>query len=287
MEVTKKLFLLLLIAISSLCNGQNLEEGALVVLLKEEYANTNFHTVGKANGRETYKFQHPVGKKIFDKYVITKLERTYPGIENYNHPNVKILSRYYTIRGNFKRDRAMISVIEDGGDFFEDVEPLAVDVPLYTTNDFNLEPFSQKHLEMIKAKEAWDITKGDRAVKIAVTDPRGFFFGHPDYVNSNGTNQIFYRSPQAGDQDLGSAHGLQVASCVAIATDNGKGISAIGFNTSLMAFNSGLTQMLSASYDYGAPVVEASWFNSCNFRTSDQLIIDMIYDNGTTIIVGA
>jgi subtilisin family serine protease len=285
--------ILVIILLGTICYGQNLKEGAVIVLIPQEQVTQNMHSVSIINGRATYKFIHPVGRKIFEKHILTKFERTYPGVEKYDHPNSKILSRYYTIEGNFKRDKVMYDIINGGSELFEDVEPVSIEAPLFIPNDYDLQPVTQgphAHLDLVNAKQAWDITKGSRLIKVAVTDPNGFFFGHPDYVNSNGTNQILVKSPLAKDLFFsfpGPAHGLNVASTVAMATDNNLGISAIGYNTGLMAFSSGLNQMLSAAYDYQASIVEASWFNSCTYSPSEQLVIDMIYDKGTVIVVAA
>lgn len=277
---------------SAIAKGQ-IKEGAVNVLLSEGLSQQQIHTTYRENGKTMVSFVHPGAAKIFSKYKITKFERTYPGVERYNHPNAKILSRYYTIEGNFKRDRVMYDILKDAEKTFEDVEPLSDPITNLQPNDYALSGnFYHSHLDHVNAKQAWDITQGSRSIKVAVTDPRGFYFEHPDYVNSNQTNQILYHSTQAIDHSQSTLntpeHGLNVASVVGMATNNGVGISAIGYKTGVMAFFADYNEMLSASYDHGADVVEASWSRTdCSFHSSEQLIINMIHDNGTIIVAAA
>jgi hypothetical protein len=275
----------------TVANAQHIKEGVVNVLIQEKFRNQAVHSSFQVNGKDQINFVHPVGKKIFSKYKITKYERTYPGIEKYHHPHAEILSRYYTIEGNFKRDRIMYDILKEGGELFEDVEQVEASVSSFIPNDYSLVFAGSIHLQQIRAQQAWDLSKGARSISVAVSDPNGFYFGHPDYVNSDGTNQIVYRDAGADDQtsigSSGGAHGLVVASTVAAATNNNVGISALGYNTSLMAFDGTPQAMLSASYDHNAPIVVASWTYSCTYINSHQLIMDMIHDNGTVIIVAA
>jgi|GEM_PF-1855710 len=286
--------ILLLVVLVS-CNlvyaqTETLKEGTVKVLVDAVYAQDALGTTTNVNGRTTVQLNHSRVKKIFGNYSITKFERTYPGIEKYKHRNVEILKRYYTIEGNFKRDRIIRDIIDDGNDFFEDVEPVSNPEPLYIPTDYTLFTAGSEHLDLVRAPAAWDITKGSRSITVAVTDPTGFYYNHPDYLAADGTHQVVYQSPTALAQYSGPsdfAHALKVSGTVAAATDNGVGIAGIGFNTRLMAFYASLSDMLSASLDHGASIVEASWIGGCTYSNSDQLIIDMIHDNGTVIVVAA
>ncbi|HYG01937.1 MAG TPA: S8 family peptidase [Chryseosolibacter sp.] len=271
--------------------AQNLKDGVVNVLINENNSKRKLHSVVRSNGRNVAQFEHSTARKIFDKYTVTKFERTYPGIEKYNHPHSAILSRYYTIEGNFNRDRVMFEILKEGADLFEDVEPLTVDEVSFIPNDYNLQTFSNAHLEQIRGPEAWEITKGSKDIKVAIHDPQGFYFNHPDYFNSDGTHKMVYRDESAFDEYFpingGKSHGLYVATTVAAATDNQEGLSAIGYNTSLMAFNTGGYQMIRSSYDYGADIIVASYTSSCQWFQSEQLMIDMVHDNGTVIVISA
>ncbi|MGC3946369.1 MAG: S8 family serine peptidase [Chryseolinea sp.] len=280
-------FCLLILLESVACFGQ-LKEGVVNVLFSETASKQQLHKVVQENGKQSIEFIHSDVKRLFAGYKVTKFTRTYPGVEKYKHPNAAILSRYYTIEGNFKRDRIMYNILTDGDVTLEDVEPVTEESVALVPNDYSA---YSVHLDQVNAVNAWNITQGSRTVKVAVSDPKGFYFAHPDYVNANGTNQIVYRSPAAIDlsQSTQTAydHGLNVASIVAAATHNGKGISAIGYKTALMAFSADYNELLTASYDQGADVIVMSWSGSCSFASSQQLIMDMIHDNGTVIVVAA
>lgn len=275
-------------------NAQTLEEGVLNILINENIAKQQIHRSSREKGEDRIRFDHPIAEKLFSRYVIKRFERTFPGVEKYGHPHAKILSRYYTIEGNFKRDRLMYEILQSGRELIEDVEPLTEESTLYAPNDYTMQTHS--NLEHIQAKSAWDITKGSRSIIIAVSDPSGFYRAHPDYTNSNGTNQILYASPNAPDVVYHTNypsrdHGLGVASVAAMATDNNVGMSAIGFNSGLKVFggvgNEAINSLVSASYDHGAHVIVRSAISSCYFVSSHQLAMDMIHDNGTVIVSAA
>src|SRR5687767_3468069 len=116
-------------------NCQEIKEGAVIVKLASNQSISNIQTDKIVNGRHTHEFVHPIGQKIFGKYHLTRIERTYPGVEKYNHPNAKILRQYYTIEGNFKRDKVMYEIIKEGQDLFQNVEPVTTESPLFVPND--------------------------------------------------------------------------------------------------------------------------------------------------------
>lgn len=288
MKSTFHFFILFIITMLPLAaRTQSLREGAVNVLISEKFASQQLHTTSRVNGRAEVSFTHPAMEQIFLQNRITKFERTYPGIEKYKHPHTKILSRYYTIEGNFKRDRVIYDILHDGSGLFEDVEPLGEASASFTPNDYSLLTFGDVHLNQVRAPLAWNITKGNRSVVVGVSDPQGFYFSHPDYINSDGSNQIVYIDPSADNQNSAGAHGLIVSSTVAAATNNNEGISALGYNTALMAFGGTPYDMFYASYEKNAPIVVASYTTSCFYFNDHQLLMDMMHDNGTTVIVAA
>ena len=168
--------------------------------------------------------------------------------------------------------------------FFNFVNEIEQPIPLYTPNDFAKEdPFGQEALVIIKAKQAWDITKGNSSIKIAVID-NGFDVNHEDIVN-----QIVYKDGDVSWTGPGNSHGGKVAGVAACETDNNKGISSIGFNSKLMLylFNDPYNKMMAASLN-GAKVINCSFRDPiCSPISYNQDIINMIVDNGTTIVAAA
>lgn len=155
--------------------------------------------------------------------------------------------------------------------YFEIIEPSYVDKMDFTPND-PLASSNQYYLSLIRAYEAWDISKSDTQTVIAIVDSGGDLV-HPDlsgnlYVNpdeiannnldDDGDGYIdnvrgwdfvgadtlnIFNSGFIGDNDpqlkqTGDAgslgHGVWVAGCASAATNNGVGIAGVGYNSKLL-----------------------------------------------------
>ena len=287
MKKLSPIFLALLCVIP--CFSQNkfdVKEGAVVVLLKKGYSMSNIHVPVRLNGLQRFRFTNTEAQRLFDKYSISKIERTYPGIEAFDHPNVEELSRYYTIEGNFFRDRIMYNILTDPGGIFETAEPVTITHASYVPNDYSYSNgIYNDHLDLVNAQDAWTITKGDPSIKIAMTDQEGFFFSHPDYVNANSTNQMAYIHSSALNVVNAKAHGLTTSMAAAEATDNGVGSAGLGFKTRLMAFNDGIGNVVAAAAQ-GAQIINGSWVH-CGAIPSEQAAIDVLHANGKVLVFSA
>lgn len=151
--------------------------------------------------------------------------------------------------------------------------PIFVRMPYYyTPNDPHQQ--LQYYLDLIKVHEAWDITKGNKAIRIAIVDS-GTDWSHPDleanmWINpaefppnnkdSDGNGKIddfrgwdfvgnlssneAYAGLWKEDNDpkplnTNNSHGTHVAGCAAAVTNNGIGIAAIGFNCTFIPIKCG------------------------------------------------
>ena len=126
----------------------------------------------------------------------------------------------------------------------EYVEKVPMDYIHYVPNDtlynmYNGPSNWNWHMDVIQAEQAWNITKGSSNIKVAIVD-NAVWVDHPDladkivlqrdtYYNNNNANP-----PGTGDPFEWS-HGTHCAGLAAAITDNGTGISAIGFNVSIIA----------------------------------------------------
>ena len=148
---------------------------------------------------------------------------------------------------------------------------------LETPDDYTLSVSNPWALELIGAKDAWNITTGDSSVVIAISD-QNYFDNHEELVGKF----VHYDHTNTASQ----GHGTAVATLAAGATDNTLGKSAIGYNSSLALYRMNYNEVLDASYA-GAKVVNLSWTSGCSFNQYLQDVMDEVYNNGTFIIASA
>lgn len=133
-------------------------------------------------------------------------------------------------------------------------------------------------LDLINAPAAWDITHGDPNVYVAISD-QNIHANHPDLID-----EVIYNNPANNMGPQG--HGTAVAITAAGATNNGAGISSIGYDTKLALYQMDFDDVLAASYA-GARVINMSWTSSCDFEQYAQDVINEVYNNGTFVVASA
>ncbi len=191
-------------------------------------------------------------------------------------------------------------------------EPVPVPHVFHTPNDPD---FSQQaYLSFLDATAAWQISKGDSSIVIAIVDT-GVDYQHPDlfpdvWVNPNETLN--------GQDDSGSgfiddihgwdffennnnprpsqnAHGTHVAGIAAAATNNGIGIASLGYNTRFMALKSGdgvgsgipfAYQAVIYAAEQGADIINCSW-GSTRFSRAAEMVIDYATELGSLVVAAA
>jgi hypothetical protein len=133
-------------------------------------------------------------------------------------------------------------------------------------------------LDLINAPSAWDITHGDPNVYVAISD-QNIHANHPDLID-----EVIYNNPANNMGPQG--HGTAVAITAAGATNNGAGISSIGYDTKLALYQMDFDDVLAASYA-GARVINMSWTSSCDYEQYAQDVISEVYNNGTFLVASA
>ena len=153
------------------------------------------------------------------------------------------------------------------------------------------------HLKKIQADLAWDITKGDPSIRIAILDT-WFDINHPDLYNQllyqydPYDNQPFYSS------NLKNNHGTKVASYVAAETDGGGGLASVGFNCKIIPYKHGgssslfLQRAQHASLVMNADIITSSagvWHcpKNLDFNIYEGIAVREILNNGTVIVMPA
>lgn len=158
-----------------------------------------------------------------------------------------------------------------------EVEIAPVYEELVDPNDINTVFTSDYALDLINARGAWDITKGNSNVIIGVSD-QNFEVTHEELSGK----VLFYDATNTATK----THGTAVAITAAGNTNNGVGKSSIGYNSSLKLYRMNYNQALAATYA-GARVLNLSWTSGCTFNSYAQAAIDEIWNNGTFIVASA
>jgi len=154
---------------------------------------------------------------------------------------------------------------------------------LYTPNDYNIalsinnDTIDQYALDLINAQAAWDLSHGSDSVVIAISDQN--YYQH--HVELEG-KIAYYDSTNLATE----THGTAVAILTAGNTNNGIGLSSIGFESKLALYQMTFNEILVASYA-GADVINLSWTSGCYYTQTQQDVINEAYNNGSFIIAAA
>ncbi|PZO16753.1 MAG: peptidase S8 [Leptolyngbya foveolarum] len=118
----------------------------------------------------------------------------------------------------------------------------------------------------VSAEKAWDITRGSRAITVAVTDD-GFDLNHPDFQGAGkivAPRDLKHRDGLPVPEEAEN-HGTAVAG-VAIAEENGEGIVGIAPGCSFMPIqttgfldDASVEQLFDWAIEQGADVISCSW----------------------------
>lgn len=178
----------------------------------------------------------------------------------------------------------------------------------------------QQLLTVIKAFEAWDITKGDSTVIIGICD-NGIEQTHEDLVNSIAPN--FNEIPNNGQDDdnngytddyigvnLGSAddfskpgdthienyHGTSVAGIAGATTNNSLGIAGVGYKCRIFPIKAGRVGKEGVYYGNegliyaamrGFKVVNCSWGIPNTYSRIQESIVNYVLSKGVVIVAAA
>ncbi len=109
-------------------------------------------------------------------------------------------------------------------------EPDYVARAIFTPDDSRFS--EQWGMRKIEADKAWNVTQGSASIRIAICDT-GIDASHVDLAGKV-VDSWNFTSASITDVDDGNGHGTHVAGIAAAATNNGKGVAGVGFDSSLM-----------------------------------------------------
>ena len=157
------------------------------------------------------------------------------------------------------------------------IYPAPVYDTLHTPNDYNILPGINNYaLNLINAQTAWDITKGDSNVVIAITD-QSYNSTHSELAGK-------YAYINAGTST--TTHGNAVAILAAGNTNNNNGLSSIGYNCKLALYLMSYNEVLNAAYA-GAKVINMSWTAGCFYNNYAEQAINEAYGVGAFLVAAA
>lgn len=144
----------------------------------------------------------------------------------------------------------------------------------------------------IQAPEAWNITQGSSAIKIAILDT-GIDQNHEDLAAKIVANKNFTTSRSVDDK---YGHGTHVAGIAAAITNNGKGVAGVGFTSSLMngkvlgdtgsGYYSWIANGVIWAADNGAKVINMSLGGGSSSSTLENAV-DYAWNKGVVLVAAA
>lgn len=191
-------------------------------------------------------------------------------------------------------EQYMASIRKDAS--IEYVEPIPLHKTTDTPNDANVG--NQQYLSKIKAFEAWDVSKGNTDIIVAVIDD-AIQTNHEDLA----ANMIAGRDVSDNDNDpnppnTNFSHGTHVAGIIGAVSNNQIGIASMGFNhIKIMPIkatpDNGSQENIYNGFEgiawaveHGAKIINTSW-GSNSYSVTEQTVINNAYAAGVLIIAAA
>lgn len=289
----------------------NSVDGQIYVKLKDSEPADYPHI----NGNILLEVNQPYFSSFYEKYGITHIRKSF--YQAFNAP----LNRVYRIY--FSKPEKVQQFIDEIS--AQPAIEYAERVPLYKTdyqpNDLGANSLDQQwHLYMINAAGAWDISRGDKNITVAIVDD-ALYTGHPDlkdnvWINpleipGNGIDDDLngyiddINGWDAGDQDNNPSplntnfgHGTHVGGISGAVSDNNIGVASIGSHISLIGVKcTENAQANATAIPYGyegityavnarANIINCSW-SGPQYSQTGQLAVTYAYQQGILVIAAA
>ncbi|MCW5943725.1 MAG: S8 family serine peptidase [Fimbriimonadaceae bacterium] len=161
----------------------------------------------------------------------------------------------------------------------------------YTPNDARLNDCW--HLPILKAEQAWDLSKGDPNVIVALLDS-GVKKNHEDFVGKFVQGKDVVDEDDDPEDTAGIGHGTFCAGFIAPATDNGIGVAGLGFNGRIMPIRTGgftlstidIVEAIDWAVAHDADVLSMS-FGGYGFAQAEADAIANAWDAGCVLVAAA
>ena len=264
-------------------NGQNFEkdyvDGQIFVKFHDDYD----PQISVAPDYTVKKEDAGYFADIFNKHELISINRPLDA-----NNDIKLLRTFLLTFTDHKALNKIISDLEAKPEI-DYAEKVPCYYPDFKPNDslYNLVngPYKWKwHLDVINAEQAWEITKGDPEIKIAIVD-NAVWSHHPDLTNKVVLQRnVVNNTPDSNPPNTGDpgdwSHGTHCAGLAAGETNNHLGIAAIGYNTSLIGVRASSQavaithsqQGVNWAINNGADVISMSYGGSGYSQTYQNII---------------
>ncbi|MBI4646922.1 MAG: S8 family serine peptidase [Bacteroidia bacterium] len=230
---------------------------------------------------------------VLNAYEVTKFSKVFPYSKNdYLLSVYEIIFNGLTVDFIDELDSAFTEIIK---------VPVEEQIAVYEPSDYMWWLTTQDptgwlwHLKKIQTDYAWNITKGESSIKIAILDT-WFDINHPDLANKLYTNYDPFSNTPFSSSCYKNHHGTAVASFAGAHTDGGGQLSSIGFNCMIIPYQAWAGNYLQrahyASLAMGAKVLTSSaggWSCRCStiVNNIEREAVQEILNNGTVIVMPA
>jgi subtilisin family serine protease len=307
--VNKKLTVLLLLISAYYSFAQE------IIQKGDSYYLSNTLIVKFKDGASPLASTQTLQKKSFKPFTVTEATKLFPE-ENILRKGSNSLGNIYLLKYSSTEDPLELSKKFSKSKDVEYAEPRYVHRVTVVPNDSIFLTGQQINLSRVSATQAWDITKGDSSVLIAIIDT-GVDWAHPDLaanILKDNTGKVIGKDfgglngtpdddPSEDKEPSGKLayHGTHVAGIVAAVTDNKIGIASIGYNCTILPVKTSRSDKRDANgYPYvyygfegikyaadkGAKVINCSW-GSSSFSRYEQEVIDYATSKGSLIVASA
>lgn len=254
---------------------QDFEESLLYVYVTDAEAIPQFVYEG---GRTLAVVDDVNLENVLNNYEVYGFDRYLSCVDSIDLPDKYGLDRVYKVSLGGNAENLKSELEQSYSHYYDLLERVPVLYPAFTPDDYHLLDGTlgpNWALDVINAKQAWDITQGDSTVIIGIPDI-GFNLDHEDLVNKI---KMTY-----GGSEIYGGHGTAVAGAAAADTDNGTGMSSIGFNNSLAVGFMDYERVCQMAVD-GIKIINTSWIQGGT--VTHRNLLDLVRDMGTLVVSAA
>lgn len=279
----KRFFLLitfsLLIAFQSIL-AQAFETGQLYVYVRDPNSIPTFIKDGE---KLVLQCSDQELKSALSEYKVYSFVKAFPIVDNIQLPEKYGLDRVYLLKCEGNEVDLYNQLNENFTYLYDKTERVPHFESTATPNDYHLLDNTlgpNYALDIINAKGAWDISTGSINSIIGIVDG-GFEVYHPELVG-----KVYSVSSNNGSN---KSHGTFVAGIAGANTNNGLGISSIGYDCLLALRGQGLFDPMESILSLtiqGVKVVNFS-IGTYEYSSVHENIINLAYDNGTVVVASA